>query len=59
MIKIKKGCMNILRIEHDDWCKTLTSGSGDDCNCQPVTRLVVLETDEDFKRYFEDEEVTP
>jgi len=49
--EIKKGCIYILRVEHDDWCETLKSGSGLDCNCNPVTRMVPLESDEDIERY--------
>jgi hypothetical protein len=54
--EFKEDCINILRIEHDDWCETLKSGSGLDCNCSPVTRMVPLESEEDIQRYFAGEE---
>jgi len=48
---IKPGAINMINICHDDWCKTLKTGDGNDCNCNPVTRMVPLESEEDIQRY--------
>lgn len=29
----------ILHVAHDDWCQTLRTGNGLDCNCSPETTL--------------------
>ena len=31
----KKGEVSGMEIQHDSWCKTLKTGSGMDCNCDP------------------------
>ena len=31
----KEGEVTIIEIQHDSWCKTLKTGSGLDCNCDP------------------------
>ena len=35
----KGGCVFHSMIAHDDWCLTLKTGNGGDCNCTPtITR---------------------
>lgn len=26
----------LLEVAHDDWCRTMKTGNGSDCNCNPV-----------------------
>lgn len=30
----------VLNVAHDDWCMTLKTGRGDDCNCSPDHQLL-------------------
>ncbi len=30
----------VLNVAHDSWCKTLKTGRGQDCNCDPDHRLL-------------------
>ena len=37
--KIPSGpCVIHTVYQHDDWCKTLKTGRGGDCNCNPTMR---------------------
>ncbi len=31
-----KGRVSHMMVRHDDWCKTLQTGNGEDCNCEPL-----------------------
>ena len=52
---VKGGGVTIINICHDDWCKTLKTGNGADCNCNPTQEIKTLKSDSDFKAYFDGE----
>ena len=49
---IEGGGLIMVQIAHDDWCKTLKTGNGSDCNCNPVESAKKLEGDGEIEEYF-------
>ena len=41
------GAVLMFELQHDTWCRTLKTGNGNDCNCNP---------DQQFFHYLEDEQ---
>lgn len=51
--EIKPGAITICQIAHEEWCNTLKTGKGGDCNCDPVVRMIPIKSDADLQKYLE------
>ncbi|MBP5996967.1 MAG: hypothetical protein KA535_03365 [Azonexus sp.] len=45
-LNANKGGFYYNTIEHDEWCKTLKTGHGEDCNCNPTESIWLMREDE-------------
>lgn len=50
----ESGGIVMLTVAHDDWCKTLKTGVGADCNCNPVESVETLKGADEIEKYFKE-----